>query len=337
MKNLFALDLGNGNIKVISTLVQEALSFPAILGQLSSTGKSDVTMNNDRLSNMFISVEGRDIAVGRMAIKNSRICSYDISDDRYLSSESALLSSTALSLVSEGHYVLGNIVLGLPIHMMHIADRVKQMYEDRQFGVKLGFFNKYEGEKRKVGIQSAKIVSQPHGTLFNLILDNEGKLYNKDIIKNGVAIFDIGHKTNDGVVFNNKLEPIGKLSINSKNGMHVAFDDIAEKINNDFKADIKPYEIPSLIDSPTIGNQDVSDILNTAFYNLAVNIIKEVNNHWADHKWEIGQIVFTGGGAELLKPYIQQVYEDTIFPSNCQTSNVEGFLKYAKRTWGEKS
>jgi plasmid segregation protein ParM len=199
----------------------------------------------------------------------------------------------------------------------------------------IGYYGEYDGKNRNTNIDKAVIVAQPHGTLFNLILDDKGQIANKVLATSGVAIYDIGFKTNDGIVFKN-LEPVGRLTLHSKNGMYVAYEEIRSRINQMFNGlEVKLYEIPEVVKSRQIRGTSIDGVINDAFHHLASNIISEIKSKW-DDAWEIENIVFTGGGAELLKPYLMQAYSCT-FPPNCQTSNAEGMLKYAIRLWGRET
>jgi plasmid segregation protein ParM len=335
MKAFYGLDLGNGDIKVASSVVQNPMVFPSVIGRLSDYAQLELG-SNDRLGNLSIMTDGEEYAVGNMALKNSSIRNHDVTDDKYLSESTKLLAHTAISLTSESAFSVGGIVIGLPIHKMHISQKVSQEYKGHKLGVKLGYFGKYDIKTKLVAVEQVAVVAQPHGTLFNLILDDAGKMENKHLAQSGIAIFDIGYKTNDGIVFKS-LDPIGRLTIHSKNGMHVAYEEIRTKIGRRFNGlEIQTYEVPDIIRTGGIKGKNVADIVNEAFYSLAFNIVNEIKTKWED-AWEVEHIIFTGGGSELLKPYLTQAFSDATFPENCQTSNVEGFLKYAKRLWGAKN
>jgi plasmid segregation protein ParM len=333
MKSFHALDLGNGDIKAFSNMVSSPVIFPCVIGRLSDYSALELG-SNDRIGNLSIIKDGTEYAVGKMALKNSSIRNHDVTDDKYLSESTKLLAHTALSLTSDSAFTVGGVVIGLPIHKMNIAKQVAQEYKGQKFGVKLGFFGQYEDKIKVVGLEQAVVVAQPHGTLFSLILDDNGQLENRQLAKSGVAIFDIGYKTNDGIVFKN-LDPVGRLTIHSKNGMHVAYEEIRAKINRMFNGlEIQVYEVPEIIRTGTIKGNSVKDIVNESLYNLSLNIIMEIKTRWED-AWEVEHIIFTGGGSQLLQPYLVQAFSDSIFCG--QTTNVEGFLKYAKRLWGAKS
>jgi plasmid segregation protein ParM len=153
-----------------------------------------------------------------------------------------------------------------------------------------------------------------------------------DLAKQGLAVYDIGFKTNDGIVFRN-LDMLGRLTIHSKNGMHIAFQEIIDKIQDSFNGlEVKIFEVPEIIRSGEVRGVAVSDIINDALYNLAYNVILEIKAKWSD-AWEINRIIFTGGGSELLKPYLVQAFKDAMYGDS--TTNAEGLLRYAKRVWGD--
>jgi plasmid segregation protein ParM len=335
MKSLYGLDLGNGDIKVVSSVTDTPMVFPSVVGKLNGYNALELGSNN-RLENLSVLLDGEEYAVGKMALKNSTIRNHDVTDDKYLSESTKLLAHTALSLTSESAFSVGGVVIGLPIHKMDIAKKVTLDYRGNKFGVKLGYYGDYETKLKLVQLEQVIVVAQPHGTLFNIILDDNGQMVNKDLAGSGIAIFDIGYKTNDGVVFKN-LDPIGRLTIHSKSGMHVAYEEIRSVIGRKFNGlEVQTYEVPEIVRTGTIRGNNVKEIVNRAFYNLALSILNEIKTRWED-AWEVEHVIFTGGGAELLKPYLKQVFSDCIFPDNCQTSNAEGFLKYAKRLWGAKN
>lgn len=334
MKLLTCLDVGNGDMKVGSTSTSEIQVFASIVGQMGTYQNLDLGFGGSKLDNMSLRKDGKEFAIGNMALKNSTIRTHDTTDERYVSQDTLILSHAAFAMTSPSTLTTANVVVGLPVHKMHTAQQVIKTYQGNQFGGNIGYFGQYETVGKTVKVDKAVVVAQPHGTLFNLILSENGVLENKELAKSGVAIFDIGYKTNDGIVFRN-LEPIGRLTINSKNGMHVAFDEIRQRINERLGVDLKPYEIPQVIKTGTIRGAEVNGIINDALFNLAGSIISEVKSKW-DDAYEIDNTVFTGGGAELLRPYLIQAYDSPLFPANCQTSNAEGMLKYAVRLWGRE-
>jgi plasmid segregation protein ParM len=330
--DLFVLDLGNGDTKVGSGKKNVIESFPSVVGQFNYQPDFNFGGDRKKIDNMSIKREdGKEQAIGQMAIKNSHIRNHDISDDKYISYDNLTISHAAISLVSDIENATGNIIIGLPIHKMNIAKDIIKIYQGQVFGGTLGFCGIYDSRPKFVKIEKPIVVAQPHGTFFNMVLNDKGDIEDKSIAKSGMGIFDIGFKTNDGIVFRN-LEPIGRLTIHSKNGMFIAYDEIKSRINHAFGGlEVKIFEIPEIVRSGEVKGLNVSSIINDAFYNLASNIVLEIKSKWSD-AFELERIVFTGGGAVLLKPYIEQAFVNAIYKD--AKSNAEGMLKYAMRLWG---
>lgn len=78
------LDLGNGDIKVASSEIDGSLVFPAIVGDLPPTLTRFNLSTASKIDNMSVKIDGREYAVGNMALKNSAIRTHDATDGKYL-------------------------------------------------------------------------------------------------------------------------------------------------------------------------------------------------------------------------------------------------------------
>jgi plasmid segregation protein ParM len=325
------VDLGNGDIKVAGSCNSGSVEvFPAVVGHFSDTPSYKMQNKDRKLESMSFIKDDKEYAIGGNAIKNCKNRSHDMTEDKYLSDNTNILANAALTLISNSSYSISNVIIALPVHKMNIAKDVVNKFEGKQFGGKIGFFGEYSGAQKVINVDKVIAIEQPWGTLFKQIFNERGDI-NKDKAKKGIAVFDIGFKTNDGIVFRN-LETIGRLTIHSKNGMHVAFEEIQHKISQKFGGiEVKLFEIPEIVRSGMISGVPIANIINDAMYNLAYNIILEIKSKWAD-AWEIEHIVFTGGGAEILKPYLTQSFPDAKFENSI--ANAEGLLWYGRRIWG---
>jgi plasmid segregation protein ParM len=329
---LDVLDLGNGAIKATNNFMDNVITVPSVTGQFSTQPSYKITDENQKLDAISFIKDGKEYAIGNNAIKNCKIRNHDITEDKYVSEGTMILSNAVLSMLAPYTHSIANLVVALPVHKMNIAENVIKVFKGNHFGGKVGFFGDYEKIPKSINVDKVIAIEQPWGTLFKKVLNERGEI-NKEAAKKGIAVFDIGFKTNDGIVFRN-FETIGRLTIHSKNGMYVAFEEIQNKINEKFGGlEVKIFEVPEIIRSGCVSGVPVPSIINDALYNLAYNIILEIRYRWAD-AWEIEQIVFTGGGAELLKPYLEQAFENSCYEN--AKSNAEGLLWYARRMWGDE-
>lgn len=334
-RSINVIDLGNGSFKgANSTGEGKVVTLPAVVGQFSNTPSFKLTDQSRRLEALSFFRDNKEYAVGANAIKNCKIRSHDITEEKYVSENTIILSNAMLSLLAPYSNSIANVVLALPVHKMRDAEHIIRVFKNGQFGGRLGYFGDYEKVPKTISIDQVIAIEQPWGTLFKHLLSEVGEI-NKEKAKRGIAVFDIGFKTNDGVVFRN-LDTIGRLTIHSKNGMYVAFEEIQSKIAEKFGGlEVKVYEVPEIVRNGTVSGIPIQTIIDDALYNLATNIILEVKNSAWSNAWEIEQIIFTGGGAELLKPYLQQAFEGSIYET--ATANAEGLLRYARRLWGAEA
>jgi plasmid segregation protein ParM len=331
MRTTSIIDIGNGNFKIASSEFEGVKSYPAVVGQFSAQPNYNLADRSKPMDFLSFIKDGREHAIGNNAIKNCKIRNHDITEDKYVSETTMLLSNTALSMMATTSYAETNLILALPVHKMNDAGSIIRAFKGKEFGGQVGVFGRYESISKVISVANVIAIEQPWGTLFHTILDDKG-VVNMDLAKQGLAVYDIGFKTNDGIVFRN-LDMLGRLTIHSKNGMHIAFQEIIDKIQDSFNGlEVKIFEVPEIIRSGEVRGVAVSDIINDALYNLAYNVILEIKAKWSD-AWEINRIIFTGGGSELLKPYLVQAFKDAMYGDS--TTNAEGLLRYAKRVWGD--
>lgn len=335
-RSIEVIDLGNGYFKGASSVGDRVVVLPAVVGNgATPPALFRVTDQNQKLDSIsFMSRDGKEYAIGNNAIKNCKIRNHDITEDKYVSESTLILANAMMTLLSPHTSTIANVVIALPVHKMNIAENVIRVFKGNQFGGKVGYFGEYEKVPKTINVDQVIAIEQPWGTLFKQILNERGEI-DKEKAKRGIAVFDIGFKTNDGIVFRN-LGMIGRLTINSKNGMFVAFEEIKNKISEKFGGmEVQIYEVPEIVRTGTVAGVSVQGIIEEAMYNLAYNIILEIKNSAWANAYEIEHYVFTGGGAQLLKPYLQQAFIDSTYETS--TANAEGLLRYAKRIWGSES
>jgi len=323
-------DNGNGNQDVCSNHHKEVIDFPSVTGEIDVPRPIEGDPDK-KLQHMTVKKGMKHIGVGECAINHAKLRNHDVADDKYTTKQSILLAHTAVSLVAPEGFSTVKMVLGLPYYKMNEGKHIADSYKGMVHGLEIGFYGKYTPPKT-INIEDVEPVPQHYGAMFDLTLDDNGEIANKDLVLGYLAIYDIGYKTNMGAVFH-RFNPVSRHSIHSKNGMHVAFDQIARKIGQFFNGlEVKAYDIPSIIrGGGKVKGHDVTPIINEGLYDLAVTIVNEIKARWGD-AWEITQMAFTGGGAVLLKPYLEQAFQDAKYGDNKQNAN--GLRKFAVRKWG---
>jgi len=123
--------------------------------------------------------------VGKSAIRHSRFAYRDLSYTRSVSDDLEVLFFSALSFFSKGVDNVFNVVTGLPVERMHLAnDFINRVKGERT----ITYFDGDEVNEINIIINNIEIVPQPLGTywssLSNSIISHESR----------VGVIDIGLK-----------------------------------------------------------------------------------------------------------------------------------------------
>jgi len=164
---------------------------------------------------------------------------------------------------------------------------------------------------RTIHIQELLIKKQPFGSHADVFLDDKGE-FNMEKIEYAdafVGICDIGARTFNWYTLD-ALNPIRDLSKNDENGMFVAYNAINKKIEDMTGYEIPDSELPMTInDEGKINGHDLTIIRSIAYDNHANRIAKKVEKIYINSWAKLKTLIFTGGGSELLQPYLVDYLE----------------------------
>ena len=142
---------------------------------------------------------------------------------------------------------------------------------------------------------------------------------NPHFFQNSVkALIDIGGLTCQGIILDN-FNPVPNTKFTENLGSIILYNQIRKSLNSRFSTNFQEYEIPNIINNGLSKFKPIiSDIIN--FH------ILEIINHLKLNNWNIEnlEIMFTGGGALLLKDYLLQHFPNSTFSNNPLWDNVLG-------------
>ncbi len=181
---------------------------------------------------------------------------------------------------------------------------------------------------------------QPLGSVFNLLMNDQGRIVNQDLKKQKVAVVDIGFRTTDFTIFD-QLRYIERGSSSIDVGISKSFSIIASKLKELSGVHVELYRLYKSVDSGVIkikGQQyNITNLTEQIFANTAEAIANEVNQLWADD-WDIDTIILTGGGSAPLAKYLESMIDGNVSPVDtkidARMNNVRGYIKYGKFEWG---
>jgi len=328
-----AIDVGFGGTKAVSSNGRRA-NFVSVVGDFHLV--AFVSGMNDANSNLVIDYNSKKNFVGESALKQS-LPRATVDTDRTVTDEGMTLLAAAMALLAEDSATTTNMVVGLPVrhyetlknqylkqvHTLHVID---------QLTLTGGLI-----ERKYVSVEQTKILPQPFGAFFDLILDDKGNLIREDLAKGKVGIVDIGYNTLD-LARADQLEYINPRSTSfAGQGIYSAFQTLSGELYRSFKVEIPPERIEPIVRSGQlkIAGKETS-IVNQqeiAFKEAAAQIISRIKSLWPD-RWELDQILLAGGGAILLGKYLKaELGDQAVIADDAAFANVNGYLKFARRIW----
>lgn len=284
-------------------------------------------------SKNYLSVEfqGNKYLVGQSAVDYDSNISWVGGENKHKDKLFPILFNTCLGLMSEEEFTtVDTLVMGLPVNC-----DTKERREFLQYLVKGDHeiklsFNDEKYQHRQITIRNLIIRKQPFGSLCDVILNDEGGLVEKEVARQFNVVADIGARTFN-IYTSDALETVPDLTTHTNNGMYTAYQLVGQFIEQKLNILIPDGKLPTIVRNQKIKNIDLSPVINRSYEYLA-NEIKRVLDKLLINSWAfVDRIIFTGGGAEVLKPYLSQMFLDKNILFLDRYSTVRGLRKYGLR------
>lgn len=321
------LNIGYGWTKAVHntrSVLFESQIAPAVTVQYHA----DLLTNGHDLE---IELEGQRWLVGEWARLHSRELISPRSRERDPVMTRALAGAALHRLGLDGAEPV-KLVTGLPVRWFRQdQDTFKKLLKGAQRLTVNGTPVTYQ-------IEDVIVMPEAYGTLYRVLLDANGVLVDKGNIRDQkVAILDIGTYTTNLVLvdqtryieYGSRSETVGMAAayelIQRKlaelpDGREVDFRE-AEQIARTWKLQVRGEE------------RDVQVIVADALISIVRTILSHVSTLWGGGA-DLTVVLVTGGGGEILLPYIQQRYAHARLVTDAQMANAEGFYRYALLKFG---
>ncbi|NKF20717.1 ParM/StbA family protein [Solimonas marina] len=282
-------------------------------------------------------IGGQASFVGELAEAQSRGRGFTLDQTQFLSQYAKTLAIAALApFADDGEPI--RCVTGLPISFFRKhREALMTLLQNRHTVtvVKPGG----EREDKTLNIERVRVIPQPFGSMFNLMLNDLGKPASQRFITEKIGIVDIGFRTADYTI-SEKTRYLERGSQSSDAGIASAYQAIANVLHEKSGVSIELYRLYDAVSRGSIKikgkRYDLTGIVQAALQQLALRISQEVNRLWADD-WDIDVIVVTGGGGAALAPYLQPLLEGEVLPmppdQDARLNNVHGYWKYGMHLW----
>lgn len=279
------------------------------------------------------------VFVGEMAERQSRGRGFTLDPTLFIQHYAKTLALAALTpYVDDGEPV--RLVTGLPIGFFRKhKDTLVTLLQNRHPMTVVHADGR--AEARQIYIERVRVIPQPFGSLFNLMLDDSGEIATRRFATEKIGVIDIGFRTSDYTVADHtRYSERGSASTES--GISMAYTAVANVLQEKSGVGVEIYRLYEATQRGTIKikgrRYDLKPLLERAYTQLATRIAAEVNRLWADD-WDIDAIVLTGGGGATLAPHLKPLLEGELLPlpveADARLNNVFGYWKYGMHIWGE--
>jgi plasmid segregation protein ParM len=333
---IIGIDIGFGFTK--ATNGSRSLAFKSILGEATDIQfKGAILGEGSPDENIQIEVDGRSYFVGEMAERQSNVRSFTLDQAQFFGSFAKQLALAAAARLV-GPYMPIGLVTGLPIgyYREYKDELVKILQGDHKVALTVGSGKR---EEKVIKVSNVKVIPQPFGSLFNLMMNDVGELGEKRYVREKVGVIDVGFKTSDFTV-SDKMRYSERGSRTTDTGIARAYGVIAGKLREKSNINVELYRLHEAVERGSIkirGKEyDLKGLTEQVFGQLATSIANEADRLWTDD-WDIDTVVLTGGGSAVLAKFLQPLLTGQVVAvdagKDARLCNVQGYWKFGKHLW----
>jgi plasmid segregation protein ParM len=288
-----------------------------------------------------VTIDGKSYFVGNLAEQQSNVRYFTLDQMKLINDFVKILSLTVAGVYAGGQYAGNepiNVVSGLPViyYKQHSQRFIETLTGHHEIT-----YHKPDGSKisKELHIDQIKLMPQPLGSVLNYLMDDQGRIVNRELAQQKVGVIDIGFRTTDFTIMDN-LRYIDRGSRTLDTGISKGFGIIANKLRERCGTNIELFRLYEAVDTGNIrirGKEfNFLKIKDQVFSQLAGVIANDIDRLWTED-WDIDTIVLTGGGCRELAKYLMPLIGGMVYPvekeSDPRLNNVEGYVKYGRYLW----
>lgn len=354
-----AVDVGNDSIKAIFGELEYELNIPNIVARDTEDrpviGIEELD-NKNPLDGIHIKVHSPALKennviyrVGHLATKSNNATELDPGTGKSEEDQTLvmLFATLALDAVNEenGHsfprvknVIDANYTLGTGLPLREVKEGKDAGYRSKLIGsvhqVEFLVTPKYQGLKVNIKFDEAKIYPEGFAAYINLVMDNNLKIINKDLIDKRILIQDIGGLSTDIAVIKNRTVDDDKAQ-GFNLGVSESLEAIREGIRTKHGVELDSRrDVVEIITRKNDRNHimvkgsrtSVHDITDRILLELAKKQYRLLRNVWQKNS-QTEICYFVGGGSIVLKEYLK------ILNNNLDGYNIEFFEDEKESIW----
>jgi plasmid segregation protein ParM len=354
-----AIDVGNDSIKAIFGEMEYELNIPNIIARDTEDrpviGIEELDDKNP-LDGIHIKVHSPALKdnnaiyrVGNLATKSPNGTELDPGSSKSEEDQTLVLLFTTLALdaVKEGNknnfrqnknVIDANYILGTGLPLREVKEGKDAGYRSKLIGsvhqVEFLVTPKYQGLKVNIKFDEIKVYPEGFAAYINLVMDNNSKIINKDLIDKRILIQDIGGLSTDIAVIKNRNVDDDKAQ-GFNLGVSESLEAIREEIRTKHGVELDSRrDVVEIITKKNDRNHimvkgsrtSVHDITDRILLDLAKKQYRLLRNVWSKNS-QTEICYFVGGGATVLKDYLKTLN------NNLDGFNIDFFEDEKESIW----
>lgn len=328
--NVEALDDGYGDFKYDSKGVPSLV--PSFVTPFKPKPRDDFNSSGKDLRYVASEIDGYRYVVGDYAMKLDSNIKWTGGENKHSDTRFPIMLKTTLALMStSSHRVIDTLMMNLPIK--YDTDDRRKTLTDIVRGTHVVSISDdgIHFQEKTITVAHVDIKKQPFGSICDVMLDQNGDILNKEVAKGFNVVVDIGARTLN-ILTVDALEEQPELTTQTNDGMFTSYTQIGNFLETELGVLIPDGKLPIVIRNKELKGRDLTPLINQVYQNQANTILnvldKVLINSWAF----VNNIIFTGGGAEVLKPYLIEAVRNSVNTMFLgRFSNVGGLRKYGIR------
>jgi plasmid segregation protein ParM len=328
-----AVDVGNDSIKAIFGEIEHELNIPNIIARDTEDrpviGIEELD-SKDPLDGIHIKVHSPALKenniiyrVGNLAAKSDNATELDPGSSKSEEDQTLIMLFATLALdavktdfprsknVIDANYTLGT---GLPLR--EVKEGKDAGYRSKLLGsvhqVEFLVTPRYQGIKVNIKFNEVKVYPEGFAAYINLVMDNNSRVINKDLIDKRILIQDIGGLSTDIAVIKNRNVDDDKAQ-GFNLGVSESLELIREEIRKKHGVELDSRrDVVEIITKKNDRNHimvkgsrtSVHDITDRILLDLAKKQYRLLRNVWAKNS-QTEICYFVGGGSIILKDYLK--------------------------------
>ncbi len=354
-----AVDVGNDSIKAIFGDLEYELNIPNIVARdtedrpVIGIGELD---NKDPLEGIHIKVHSPALKennviyrVGHLATKSDNATELDPGSSKSEEDQTLIMlfATLALDAVKEENEKIfprtknvidANYTLGTGLPLREVKEGKDAGYRSKLVGsvhqVEFLVTPRYQGIKVNIKFNEVKVYPEGFAAYINLVMDNDLKIINKDLIHKRILIQDIGGLSTDiAVIKDQNVDDDKAQGFNL--GVAESLEAIREEIRSKHGVELDSRrDVVEIITRKNDRNHimvkgsrtSVHDITDRILLELAKKQYRLLRNVWQKNS-QTEICYFVGGGAIVLKEYLKTLN------NNLDGYNIEFFEDEKESIW----